>query len=151
MNLYNIPTNNDAADVGGVENETAEVVALEVASRFDCILGKREGSAVDWFLGVGRRLDLFLGLNEAVDIDFPSILVLTDTLADIVVSVNLRVGLANTLFDCLGEGFEQFRFCGFLKLRLRNIGEKCFAVVFASGFVADSEVDLILGNFPSSL
>ena len=91
MNLYDIPTDNDAADVGGVENEAAELVALEVASRFDCILGKREGSAVDWFLGVGRRFNLFLGLNEAVDIDFPSLLVLTDSLSDRLKGVNLRV------------------------------------------------------------
>jgi len=116
VNLYDIPTDNDAADIGGVENEAAELVTLEVASLFDCILGKREGSAVDWFLWIGRRLNLFLGLNEAVNVDFPSLFMLTDALADVVICIGLRVGLADTLFDCLGEGLEQFRFSGFLKL-----------------------------------
>ena len=115
VNLYDIPTDNDAADVGGVEDEATELVSLEVASFFDCILGKREGSAIYWFLWIGRRGNLFLGLNEAVNVDFPSFFMLTDALADVVICIDLRVGLAHTLFDCLGEGLEQFRFGGFLK------------------------------------
>jgi hypothetical protein len=135
----------------GIQNELAETIALEIASVFDGIFRQCERTAIDWLFRIGWGCDLLFGFNKPVDVDFARHFVLANTLADVVIGIGLSVGLAYTLLDCLGERFKQFCFGGFFQSILWDIIQKCFAIMLASGFVADTKVDLVFRCFASPL
>lgn len=81
MEFDDVSLDLDASDVGGINDELGEAVALEVASLFDVTLGKSEGARVDGLLLLGGRLDLFLALDISIDVDHAILFVLTDSLA----------------------------------------------------------------------
>lgn len=141
----------DASDVDGINDELGEAVALEVASLFDSLLGEGEGLGVDRLLGIGGRFNLLLALDISVDVDHAVLFVLTDSLAQRLKGVLLRVGGRDSFFNGLGEGLEHLCLGGLFKLILGDIGNEGGAVVVTSRLVVDAEVDLILGGLARSL
>lgn len=126
----------DASDVDGINDELDEAVALEVASLFDSLLGEGEGLGVDGLLGIGGRFDLFLALDISIDVDHAILLVLTDSLAQRLEGILLRVGGGDSFFNGLGEGLEHLCLGSLFQFISRDICNKGVAVVVTGSLVA---------------